>query len=79
LHMKGVSEMNKKLLIFKRKKAKELHEKGWSNRKIARHILASKNSVVNGCRWMKAKYQPTKEAGKRKNRENTCLKQNSKL
>ncbi|MEA2052362.1 MAG: hypothetical protein U9O90_06025 [Euryarchaeota archaeon] len=37
--------MNKKLLIFKRKKAKELHEKGWSNRKIAGHILASKNSV----------------------------------
>jgi len=40
-----VSEMNKKLLIFKRKKAKELHEKGWSNRKIARQLLASKNSV----------------------------------
>ena len=40
-----VSEMNKKLLIFKRKRAKELHEKGWSNRKIARHLLASKNSV----------------------------------
>ncbi len=39
--------MNKKLLKlkFKRKKAKELHEKGWSNRKIAHHILASKNSV----------------------------------
>jgi transposase len=37
--------MNKKLLIFKRKKAKKLHEKGWSNRKIARHLLASKNSV----------------------------------
>ncbi len=37
--------MNKKLLIFKRKKAKELHEKGWSNRKIARHLLASKNSA----------------------------------
>ena len=37
--------MYKKLLIFKRKKAKELHEKGWSNRKIACHILASKNSV----------------------------------
>jgi len=37
--------MNKKLLIFKRKKAKELHEKGWSNRKIVRHLLASKNSV----------------------------------
>ena len=43
--MRGVSEMNKKLLIFKRKKAKELHEKGWSNRKIVRHLLASKNSV----------------------------------
>ena len=45
MYVKGVSEMNKKLLIFKRKKAKELHEKGWSNRKIARHLLASKNSV----------------------------------
>ena len=43
--MKEVSEMNKKLLIRKRKKAKELHEKGWSNRKIACHIQASKNSV----------------------------------
>ena len=37
--------MNKKLLIFKRKKAKELHEEGRSNREIARHLLASKNSV----------------------------------
>ena len=37
--------MNKKLLLFKRKKAKELHEKGRSNREIARHLLASKNSV----------------------------------
>ena len=37
--------MKKKLLIFKRKKAKELHEKGWSNRKIARHLLASKDSI----------------------------------
>ena len=45
MYVKMVSEMNKKLLIFKRKRAKELHEKGWSNRKIARHLLASKNSV----------------------------------
>ncbi len=37
--------MKKELLISKRKKARELHEKGWSNREIARHILASKNSV----------------------------------
>jgi predicted transcriptional regulator len=43
--VKKVSGMNKKLLIFKRKKAKELHEKGWSTRKIARYLLASKNSV----------------------------------
>ena len=40
-----MSEIKKELLISKRKKAKELHEKGWSNREIARHILASKNSV----------------------------------
>jgi len=37
--------MNKELLILKRKKAKELHEIGWSNREIARQLLASKNSV----------------------------------
>jgi len=37
--------MNKKLLIFKRKKAKRLHEEGRSNREIARHLQASKNSV----------------------------------
>jgi transposase len=43
--VKGVSEMNKKLLIFKRKKAKELHEEGRSNGEIAYHLLASKNSV----------------------------------
>ncbi|PXF61883.1 MAG: hypothetical protein C4B59_01240, partial [Candidatus Methanogaster sp.] len=37
--------MKKELLILKRKKAKELHENGWSNRKIARHLLVSKDSV----------------------------------
>ena len=37
--------MKKELLISKRKKAKELHENGWSNRKIARHLLVSKDSV----------------------------------
>jgi transposase len=37
--------MKKELLIPKRKKAKELHENGWSNRKIARHLLVSKDSV----------------------------------
>ena len=37
--------MKKELLILKRRKAKELHEKGWSNRKIAKYLLASKNSV----------------------------------
>ena len=37
--------MKKELLILKRKKAKELHEKGWSNRKIAKYLLASKDSV----------------------------------
>lgn len=42
--------MNKELLILKRNKAKELHEKGWSDRKIARHLVASKNSVG---RWIK--------------------------
>ncbi|MFV9677275.1 MAG: terminase gpP N-terminus-related DNA-binding protein [Methanosarcinales archaeon] len=37
--------MEKELLILKRRKAKELHEKGWSNRKIAKYLLASKDSV----------------------------------
>ena len=37
--------MKKELLIRKRKKAKELHDKGWSNRKIAGHLFASKDSV----------------------------------
>ena len=41
----------KKILIFeKRKKAKELHEKGWSNRKISKYIVAGKNNVA---RWIK--------------------------
>jgi len=40
-----VPEMKKELLIAKREKAKELHEKGWSNRKIARYLVASKDSV----------------------------------
>jgi len=37
--------MRKILLITKRKKAKELKLKGWSCRKIARHLVASKNSI----------------------------------
>ncbi|CAD6490727.1 MAG: hypothetical protein LAKADJCE_00010 [Candidatus Argoarchaeum ethanivorans] len=41
--------MNKKLLIAKREKTKELHKKGWSNCKIACHLAASKNSVG---KWM---------------------------
>jgi hypothetical protein len=31
--------MKKELLILKRKKAKELHDKGWSNRRIAGHLF----------------------------------------
>ena len=41
-----------KVLILKRKKAKELHEEGWSNRKIAHHLLASKDSVG---KWVQMK------------------------
>ena len=37
--------MKRDLLIAKREKAKKLHEKGWSNRKIARYLVASKDSV----------------------------------
>jgi len=37
--------MKKELLILKRKKAKELHDKGWSNRRIAGHLFACKDSV----------------------------------
>ena len=42
--------MNKNLLFLKRKKAKELHEKGWSNRKIARLLLTNKDSIS---KWIK--------------------------
>ena len=42
--------MEKELLILKRKKAKELHNKGWSNRKIARLLLTNKDSVAD---WIK--------------------------
>ena len=35
----------KEVLIRKRKKVKELHEKCWSIRNIARYLLASKDSV----------------------------------
>jgi len=37
--------MKRDLLIAKREKAKKLHEKGWSNRKIARYLVSSKDSV----------------------------------
>lgn len=37
--------MKKELLIIKRKKARELHKQGWSNRKIARHLVSSKDSI----------------------------------
>ena len=41
----------KKILLFeKRKKAKELHEKGWSNRKISKYLISGKNNVA---RWTK--------------------------
>ncbi len=39
--------MKKELLFLKRKKAKELHKKGWSNRKIARLLLTNKDSIGN--------------------------------
>lgn len=42
--------MEKALLIQKRKKTRKLNKKGWSNRKIARHLLTSKDSVG---KWVK--------------------------
>lgn len=44
--------MEKELLFLKRKKAKELHKKGWSNRKIARLLLTNKDSIGN---WINLK------------------------
>ena len=44
--------MKKELLTLKRKKAKKLHEKGWSNRRIAHYLLSSKNSVG---KWVQMK------------------------
>jgi hypothetical protein len=37
--VKKVSKMEKEVLIRKRKKAEELHEKGWSNCNIARYLV----------------------------------------
>lgn len=37
--------MNKSLLIEKRKKARELKKRGWSNQKIARYLIAHRDSV----------------------------------
>jgi transposase len=42
--------MNKEFQIERRKKAKELHKKGWPIRKIAAHLVVSKTSVT---RWVK--------------------------
>jgi len=40
----------KKILIFeKRKKARELHKKGWSNRKIDRYLIAGRYNIS---RWI---------------------------
>jgi len=36
----------KKILLFeKRKKARELHKKGGSNRKIVRHLIAGRYNI----------------------------------
>lgn len=48
--------MKKELLILKRKKAKELHNEGWSIGKIARYLMTRKNSV---CNWVKLKDEET--------------------
>ncbi|MBN1971092.1 MAG: hypothetical protein JW870_17125, partial [Candidatus Delongbacteria bacterium] len=45
-----VLKMKKIFQIEKRKKAKELYEKGWSIRKIAGYLVSSKNSVN---KWIK--------------------------
>jgi predicted transcriptional regulator len=45
VYVKRLPEMKRDLLIAKRETAKELHEKGCSNRKIARYLVASKDSV----------------------------------
>lgn len=42
--------MEKELLILKRKKARELRKEGWSNRRIARHLSSSKDSIG---KWLK--------------------------
>lgn len=44
------SNMQKIFQIEKRKKAIQLHEKGWSIRKIAKYLISSKNSVN---KWIK--------------------------
>jgi hypothetical protein len=68
--------MKNLLLIEKRKKAKELKEKKWSNRKIARHLVASKDSIgkwinmsdeeilIDNRGWEKGKLRKHKEEEK---------------
>ncbi len=51
IYIFATSKMDKILLIIKRKKAYSLyHEKKWSIRKIARHLVAGRDNV---CRWVK--------------------------
>ena len=38
--------MKKELLIEKREKTKELHDSGWSIRKISRYLVSSKKSII---------------------------------
>ncbi|RLG14825.1 MAG: hypothetical protein DRN71_02600 [Candidatus Nanohalarchaeota archaeon] len=42
--------MKKILIVEKRKKARELHRKGWSSRKIARNLVAGRDNVN---KWIK--------------------------
>ena len=42
--------MEKILAVEKRKKARELHKKGWSIRKIAKNLIAGRDNVS---RWIK--------------------------
>jgi len=57
--------MHKQLLIVKRKKAKQLHEKGWSVNRIAHHLLSNWSSIN---RWINMEQIDTDNRGWKKGR-----------
>jgi len=62
--------MKKELIIAKSKKAKLLHAKGWSVRKISRHLVSHRKSVKQ---WINMKEEEIKIEN-RGWKKNVCVK-----